>query len=221
MLNSVFVRGVGTLRAAHLGPTLLVVTASFLLALSVFPLVGAFEIAVAIFAGQLIVGWSNDVIDFSLDNAAHRMKKPLVAGTISIKFLKRCIAVTTILAFLLSLTSPLETQGTLLHFLGILSATTYNLKLKSTVFSPFPYMISFGILPWAIYLSAGKIPPLWLWLGFIFFSTAFHFLNVLKDLKLDLDQGVHGLPQQLGRNNSIAVAISLVIIGILILTFFR
>lgn len=205
----------GAVKAAHAGPTLLVVTASFLVALSQFSLVGAFEIAVAILAGQLIVGWSNDVIDFPRDKAAGRSKKPLVTGVISVQILKRALVIAVVVTVLLSLLSPLGLQGTLLHMLGVLSALTYNVKLKSTVLSPLPYVISFGSLPWVIFLAAGNTPPLWLYLGFILFTTAFHFLNVLKDLQWDLDQGVLGLPQRLGRSKSIAIAIVLASLGVI------
>jgi len=78
-----------------------------------------------------------------------------------------------------------------------------------------PYLISFGALPWAIYLAAGESPPTWLALNFILFSIAFHFLNVLKDLQWDIDQGILGLPQILGRRKSIAIAIALAIVGII------
>lgn len=206
---------VGALKAAHFGPTLLVVTIAFLVALSQFSYSEALQIAVAIFAGQLVVGWSNDVIDLPLDRAAGRIKKPLVAGSVSIRFLQRSIPLALLAAITLSFLSPLDLQGTLIHLLGILSATAYNLKLKSTILSPIPYVISFGALPWAIYLAAGVNPPTWLFLSFILFSSAFHFLNVLKDLQVDIDQGVDGLPQILGRGKSIAIASSLGLLALL------
>lgn len=221
MLNSLANRGVALLKAAHFGPTLLVVAISFLLALSVLSWVDSLRIALAIFAGQLVVGWSNDVIDFPLDSAAQRYKKPLVSGKITIEFLKKCILIALVMAFVLSVFSPFRLQGTLLHFLGILSATAYNLKLKSTIFSPLPYIISFGSLPWAIYLSADKTPPLWLYLCIMIFSTAFHFLNVIKDLRWDLDQGVNGLPQRLGQKASTAIAMLFISIGGILIVLLR
>jgi 4-hydroxybenzoate polyprenyltransferase len=221
MLNSLANRGVALLKAAHFGPTLLVVAISYLLALPVLSWVESLRIALAIFAGQLVVGWSNDVIDFPLDSAAQRYKKPLVSGKITIEFLNKSISVALVMAFVLSIFSPFGWQGTLLHFLGILSATAYNLKLKSTIFSPLPYIISFGSLPWAIYLSADKTPPLWLFLCFMIFSSAFHFLNVIKDLRWDLDQGVNGLPQRLGQKASIAIAMLLISIGGILIVLLR
>ena len=221
MLNLLANRGVALLKAAHFGPTLLVVAISFLLSLSVLAWVDSLRIALAIFAGQLVVGWSNDVIDFPLDSAAKRYKKPLVSGKIAIEFLKKCILVALVMAFVLSVFSPFGLQGTLLHFLGILSATAYNLKLKSTIFSPLPYIISFGSLPWAIYLSADKFSPVWLYLCFMLFSTAFHFLNVVKDLRWDLEQGVNGLPQRLGKKRSIAIAMLFISIGAFLIVLLR
>lgn len=207
------------LKASHFGPTLLVVTISFAIALPLNNLSGALQIAIAIFAGQLSVGWSNEVIDFPLDKAADRDRKPLVSGELSNSLLKKLIPVALALAVLLSLISPLGTVGTLLHLLGIFSATLYNLKLKATIFSPLPYLISFGILPWAIYLPAGNTPPLWLYSTLALYSLSFHFLNVIKDLQWDLDQKVFGLPQRLGKKKSIAIAVGLAMMGTLNIIF--
>lgn len=204
---------VGAIKAAHAGPTILVVSASFFLALSQFPVAASLEIALAILSGQLIVGWSNDIVDYHRDTEAERKKKPLVSGLISVQILKKAMFLALVATVLLSFSSPLGLQGTLLHMLGVLSAVAYNFKLKSTIFSPLPYIISFGAMPWVIFLAAGKIPPLWIYLGFILFSTAFHFLNVLKDLPWDLEQGVLGLPQRLGRTKSITVAAVLAALG--------
>jgi uncharacterized PurR-regulated membrane protein YhhQ (DUF165 family) len=79
------------LRAAHFGPTVLVTTIAFFVATFEFTTFESIQIACAIFAGQLVVGWSNDVIDFPLDTAAKRMKKPLVAGEISLGLLQKLI----------------------------------------------------------------------------------------------------------------------------------
>lgn len=213
MNGSVSSQFIGAIKAAHAGPTLLVVTASFILSLTQFSATEAVEIAVAILAGQLIVGWSNDLVDLPRDKSAGRIKKPLVSGAISVGFLLRALIVALVMVVLLSFSSPLGLQGSLLHLLGVLSALMYNLKLKSTIFSPLPYALSFGAMPWVIFLAADAIPPLWLYLSFILFTTAFHFLNVLKDLQWDLDQGVLGMPQRLGRRKSIAVAILLASLG--------
>jgi 4-hydroxybenzoate polyprenyltransferase len=219
VLISALVRGYVFLRAAHFGPTVIVTTITFLLALSQYSAIDSLGVAVAIFAGQLVVGWSNDFIDAPLDIAAQRMKKPIVSKEINPEQLRKSIVVALVTALLLSLFSPLGLTGTLIHFLGILSATFYNLKLKSTILSPIPYIVSFGALPWAIYLPVGNQPPLWLFIDFMLIAVAFHFFNVLKDFQWDINQGVLGLPQRLGRNVSSIVSISLVVSAVIVLIF--
>ena len=211
----------GLLKASHFGPTVLVVTITFLLALSQYSVFNSARVAIAIFAGQLVIGWSNDYLDFELDRAAHRSKKPLVSGEVDIQTLRIAIPTACIAAIALSLFSPLGGIGTLIHLVGLFSALTYNVRLKSTVLSPLPYAISFGALPWAVYLSNGVHPPTWLYLGFILFTVAFHFLNVLKDLTLDIAQGVLGLPQCLGRKKSVALASVLIFLGFLDIFYLR
>ena len=202
--------------ASHFGPTVLVVTISFAVAQLTYSIPEALQVAAAIFFGQLVVGWSNEVIDYPLDKAAGRLKKPLVSGVLNLDLLQKLIPVALVLAVIVSLLSPLRMVGTAIHLLGLLSATTYNLKLKATIFSPLPYIFSFGGLPWAIYLGGGKTPPLWLYLALALFTTAFHFLNVLKDLQWDIDQGILGLPQRMGRNKSLVTAAILAVTGALL-----
>ena len=204
----------GFVRATHFGPTVLVVTMSFFLSLSPYSASGALQIAVAVLAGQCVVGWTNDLIDYPLDVAASRSKKPLVAGMITAKQLKPAVFIALFLSLLLSLIAPWGAKGTALHFLALLSATLYNSKLKKSVLSVVPYLVSFGALLWGIYLGADKNPPLWLFVAFLSFTSAFHFLNVLKDLEMDLAQGINGLPQRLGKKLSIASAAILAIVGI-------
>ena len=219
MLNSVLARGYVFLRAAHFGPTVIVTTASFLLSLSQYSIIDSLRVAIAIFAGQLVVGWSNDFIDAPLDIAAQRTKKPIVSKEINPEQLKGSIVFALVAAVLLSLFSPLGLTGTLIHFLGILSATFYNFKLKPTILSPIPYIVSFGALPWAIYLPAGNHPPLWLYLDFMLIAVAFHFFNVLKDFQWDIKQGIMGIPQRLGRNVSLIISISLVCSAVLVFIY--
>ena len=221
MLISVLARGYVFLRAAHFGPTVIVTITTFLLAILQYSIIDALRVALAIFAGQLVVGWSNDFIDAPLDIAAQRTKKPIVSKELKPEQLKKSIVFALIAALLFSLFSPLGITGTLVHFLGILSATFYNLKLKPTILSPLPYIVSFGALPWAIYLPAENQPPLWLYLDFMIIAVAFHFFNVLKDFQWDINQGILGLPQRLGKNTSLFISISLVISALLVFIFLR
>ena len=204
----------GLLKASHFGPTMLVVTITCILSLTQFSIRDSIFIAFAILLGQFVVGWSNDLIDFPRDKAAGRIKKPLVAGTITEEALRISLGIALPSALIVSLMSPLGVSGTAIHFIGLLSATAYNFKLKSTLLSVVPYIVSFGALPWAIYVASGNTPPTWIVLGFILFASAFHFLNVIKDLEADIDQKVMGLPQVLGQKKSIAMAALLGVLGI-------
>ena len=207
-------QAVGLVKAAHFGPTVLVVGITFVLALTQFSIGEAAFIALAFLLGQLVVGWTNDLVDFPRDKAAMRFNKPLVAGIITELTLKICVAIALVSALIVSLLSPLGISGSAIHFLALLSATAYNVKLKSTVLSVVPYVFSFGALPWAMYLAAGTQPPTWIVLGFILFASAFHFLNVLKDMESDIAQQVMGLPQVIGRKKSIVTATILAVLGI-------
>ena len=175
------------------------------------------EIAIAILAGQCVVGWTNDLIDYPRDKAADRLKKPLVQGVVTLKQLQIGIVIALIAAILLSFLGPLGVKGGFLHLLGIGSATAYNFGVKATWFSPLPYAISFGAMPWAIYSAVGKHPPIWLFIDFMLISVSFHFLNVIKDLEWDRTQLVLGLPQRVGKKWSAGVAAGLVSTSVLVL----
>ena len=193
-------------KATHFGPTVLVVSISFTLAFTQLSFSKSFEIALAILAGQCVVGWTNELVDHSRDEEAGRQKKPLVAGSVSRKQLQIGIAIALASAILFSFLGPLGSRGGWLHMLGLASATIYNFWAKSTWLSPIPYAISFGALPWAIYAAANRYPPVWLIINFVLVSVSFHFLNVIKDLEWDLKQGILGSPQRIGKNKSLWTA---------------
>ena len=203
-------------KATHFGPTVLVVSISFTLAMSQLSFSKSFEIALAILAGQCVVGWTNELVDHERDTEAGRIKKPLVNGSVTRKQLQIGIAGALIAAILLSFLGPLGARGGSLHLLGLGSATIYNFWAKSTLLSPLPYAISFGALPWAIYSAAHKSPPLWLYLDFTLVSVAFHFLNVIKDLEWDRDQMVLGMPQKVDKELSITICVGLLLMSVLI-----
>ena len=209
-------RVIGMVKATHFGPTVLVVSISFTLAITLLTFIKSFEIALAILAGQCVVGWTNELVDQERDTEAGRTNKPLVDGSVSPKQLQIGIGVALLSAFLLSFLGPLGGRGGWLHILGLGSATVYNFWAKSTWLSPLPYAISFGALPWAIYSAAHKSPAPWLYLDFVLVSVSFHFLNVIKDLEWDVTQGIQGAPQRLGKRGSVAAAAILVLAAVLL-----
>jgi 4-hydroxybenzoate polyprenyltransferase len=186
------------LGAAHFAPTMTVTTLTFLLANQSSDLSTALGIALTFFTGQLIVGWSNDLIDFADDQRHHRMNKPLVAGDISGRTLQAAIAVDTVALLALTFFGPLAFFYGVLHLIAVASALAYNAKLKSTPLSFLPYLVSFGLLP-VIIVGATKVEIKW-WMPAIgaLFGVGAHFANVFKDLEEDLASGIRGLPQLLG-----------------------
>jgi 4-hydroxybenzoate polyprenyltransferase len=207
---------VGLVKATHFGPTVLVVSISFVLLLTQLSFVESVEIALAILAGQCVVGWTNDLLDHPRDLAAGRVKKPLANGSVSRRQVQVGVATALTLAILLSFLGPLGIKGGLLHMLGLGGATIYNFWAKSTWLSPLPYAISFGAMPWAIYSAAHKSPPIWLVVDFAMVSVSFHFLNVIKDLEWDREQAVLGLPQRVGTRWSVLTSIACLMGAVLI-----
>lgn len=60
--------------AARFPPTIAVTTIAFLFSRSLFNLSDSISIGFAVFSGQLIVGWTNDVIDAQSDRIQGRLK---------------------------------------------------------------------------------------------------------------------------------------------------
>ena len=214
-------RIIGLLRASHFGPNLLVTFISLFFALLYWWEGPAIVIAIGVFCGQLVVGWSNDVIDYKDDLLHNRQKKPLVSGQISLRLLQNCLRVMTPLAIVINLFGPLGFVGGGLSVLAIGLAVAYNFYFKFTIFSWLPYAIAFGALPSCMALSKEQAPELWMWLGGALLGTAAHFLNVVKDMDEDRVSGIKGLPQRLGTKASFVTAIALIALAavVILLTF--
>lgn len=214
-------RAPALLRAVHLGPVTIVCLVSYVLSAILLSPLRATEVTVAIFCGQCIIGWTNDLVDFKSDRSAGRVNKPLVAGELDPKTIRALIPFMVILTTFISLLSPLHVKGTLLHVAGLLSATLYNVWLKRTVLSFVPYIVSFAFLPMAIYSTVGKSAPLWLVAAFATVACSFHFLNVIKDIDIDRQQGVAGLPQRSGKKPSQVIALGLLMLAAVEIMFLR
>ena len=214
-------RIIGLLRASHFGPNLLVTTLSGFFAQLYWWEGPAYVIAIGVFCGQLVVGWSNDAIDYKDDLLHNRQKKPLVSGQISLRFLQNFLRAVLPLAIVINLFGPLGFVGGSLSILAIGLAVAYNFYFKFTIFSWLPFAIAFGSLPSCMALSKGQAPELWMWLGGALLGTAAHFLNVIKDMDEDHMSGIKGLPQRFGTRASVIAAIVLIVaaVTLLLLTF--
>lgn len=205
------------LRAAHFPPTLLVTTLAYLFSRTLFNPNESLQIGIAIFSGQLLVGWTNDLVDAQGDRLQERRNKPVASGQLRASHLLIATYIDLVICVALSLLGPLGLRGGLLHLLAVGSGVSYNLYFKNNYFSPLPYVFAFAALPSTPYVALGRTPPLWLATCGGLFGIVAHFTNVLKDLDEDRKSGIRGLPQRLGTRRSILiVSICLVLISIII-----
>lgn len=188
------------MRAAHIEPTIAVTTIAavlgFAFGLNAFRLLLA---TAAVLAGQLVIGWSNDLIDVGRDSAVQRGDKPLVTGDLTPQTVAVALACSTVAA--VGLSATLGWRSAMTHLVLLVgSGIAYNLGLKSTAFSWLPYTVAFGSLPAVLSLadSPPALPAPWIIAASAALGTAAHFLNTLPDLADDAATGVRGLPHRLG-----------------------
>ena len=208
-------------KASHFGPTLIVTAISWFLAAYYWWEGPAYVIAFGVFTGQLVVGWSNDLYDYADDLKHNRIKKPLVAGTITPNYLMKWLRFMVPFSFVANLLGPLGFKGGLVYMFGISMGVAYNFYFKYNVFSWLPYALAFAALPSCIAISKDITPPVWMWLGGAIFGSAAHFINVIKDIDQDRASGIGGAPQRIGKRNSIGMAALLIALGALTLYLFN
>lgn len=185
--------------STHPGPTLVVTTLS--LALGLAAGLEPWRLAllvVAVFAGQVSVGISNDAIDVSRDRSVGRSDKPIARGDVSVR--TAWLTAIGALVVALALSAVLGWGMLLAHLVALASAWSYNAGLKATPLSIVPFVISFGLLPSLATLSAeaATVAPLWASVAGAMLGAAVHLTNVLPDLDDDARTGVRGLPHRLG-----------------------
>ena len=162
--------------------------------------------AAAVLAGQLTIGWSNDLIDAQRDRAAGRMDKPLAVSPELHRQVRLALGAALVAALLLSL--ALGWRAAALHAVTVAGGWAYNLGLKATAWSALAYFVAFGALP-SLATSAlpgPELAPAWAMVAAGLVGVAAHFGNVLPDLPDDLAAGVLGLPQRLGTRGSVVAA---------------
>src|SRR3954447_23737223 len=177
--------------ATHLGPTVAVTTVATLLAVGAGVHGGrAALVGIAVLAGQVSIGWSNDWLDADRDRAVARADKPVVQGAVSPDRLRAVALVAAALAVALSLL--LGVVPGLLLLLLVASGWAYNAGLKRTVLSGLPYLVGFGALPAGVVAAAPGTPiaPWWLVVAGAALGGAAHLANVAPDLEDDLATGV-------------------------------
>jgi len=200
--------------ATHPGPSVVVTVLS--LALGVAAGLDAAHLillVVAVFAGQLSVGLSNDAIDMFRDATVGRSDKPLVRGDARLR--TAWIAAFVSLGVAVVLSAVLGWGMLLAHVVALASAWSYNAGLKATRLSIVPFLVSFGIFPSLATLSASDPAPAAPWATFAgaVLGAAVHLTNVLPDLDDDRRTGVRGLPHRLGVGASVLLAVTAIILA--------
>jgi 4-hydroxybenzoate polyprenyltransferase len=206
-------------RAAHAGPTVAVTL--FALAFGVLGTdlgPGRLGLLVlAVLTGQLTIGWTNDWADAGRDAAAGRTDKPVAAGEVS----RRAVGVAAVVAAgsTVVLSLLLGVVPGAVHLVVVASGVAYDLGLKSTLASPVPYAVAFGLLPGVATLSAAQAawPPLAVSVAGGLLGVAAHFANTVPDAEDDARTGVAGMPQRVGPRGSALLAVLVLTAAALVL----
>ncbi|HVQ87920.1 MAG TPA: UbiA family prenyltransferase [Actinomycetes bacterium] len=204
----------GLALGCHPGPTVVVTTITAALAVGVGQtLAGTVLAAVAVFVGQLSIGWSNDWLDATRDADSYRTDKPTATGDIRAGVLRNAALVALALDIPLSFLNGTSAGWAQLVLVG--SGWAYTLELKRTVVSWLPYAFGFGALPAFITLglSSEVWPPWWAMAVGALLGVGAHFANVLPDIDEDLAAGVLGLPQRLGTSRAGWLAIAFLVLA--------
>ena len=205
------------LRAAHAGPALAVVMLSLLLGVAADLDVGRLAlVGLAVLAGQLSVGWSNDLLDEARDRAVARTDKPLAAGEVSTTTVRAAGTAAALATVALSLACGVAAG--LVHLLCVASAWVYNAGLKATAWSWLPYAVSFGGLTVFVHLAGqpSLLPPWWVPVAAALLGVGAHLLNVLPDIADDEATGIRGLPHRIGARLLPAAAVAVLIAATLV-----
>ena len=207
----------GLVRACHPEPTAAVTAVATALAAAVGrgP-AGTVAVAAAVLAGQLSIGWMNDLLDRDRDVRTARPDKPVAVGTLDPAVLRAATLAAMVAVVPLSLLAGLL-AGTL-HLVAVASGWSYNLRLKATPLSVLPYAVSFGLLPAFVTAGLPDRPVVgWLVAAGALLGAGGHFANVLPDIEDDLRTGVRGLPHRLGAPASRAAAAILLLAASVVL----
>ncbi|MFF4345500.1 UbiA family prenyltransferase [Kitasatospora sp. NPDC001540] len=196
------------LRACHPAPAAAVTGLAAVMAVAAGRgLLGTALTTGAVAAGQLSIGWSNDLVDRRRDAAAGRGDKPLAAGELTAGRLAAATRWAVVCCVLLS--AACGVAAATVHLVAVGAGWAYNLRLKAGGWSWLPYAVAFALLPAFVTLALPGRPwpaPQVLGAGALL-GVAAHFANVLPDLAADRAAGVRGLPQRLGRRASAVTAV--------------
>ncbi len=155
---------------------------------------GVFRVALAVLAGQLTTGWTNDAIDSPLDARSARSDKPIALGRVDRSVVARAACIAGVGCVFASLWSGWRAGAA--HLIAVGLAGAYNAGVKRTAFSALPYLGAFALLPCFVTLGGpgAPLPPWSVPLACALLGAAAHLLNVLPDAELDTGDGSRSLP---------------------------
>ncbi len=195
-------------RTAHPGPAVAVTVVSGLLAASADLSAARVALVVAaVLTGQLVIGWSNDLLDAARDRTVHRADKPLAAGEIDAGTVRVACVSALVLTVLLSFACG-PAAGAVQVVCVVGSGWLYNVRLKSSVWSWLPYAVAFGALPAVVTLAQAQptLPPWWMSAAGALLGVGAHLVNALPDLADDAATGISGLPHRIGARRAAPLA---------------
>ena len=202
-------------RAAHPLPTAAVTGVSLLLAAVAGNSPGECAVlAAAVLAGQVTVGWSNDLLDAAADAELGRYSKPLTTSELSPRLVGRCLLAAVPVTVLLSLAAGWRPGLVYLSAVGC--GWLYNVRLKGTWLSWLPYAVAFAALPAmaTLALSPPRWPAGWAIGAAALIGVAANLTNTLPELAVRHPARFRGLPDRIGARPSLLLAGVLLVLAV-------
>jgi 4-hydroxybenzoate polyprenyltransferase len=194
-------------RSCHPAPSLAVTVFAGVLSVLVGNTAGTTVLLVgAVLAGQLSIGWSNDLIDAERDRRSGRADKPLAADPAA----RRAVALATGGAVITTtgLSLALGVIAGLVHLAAVACGWAYNIGLKSTLVSWLPFALAFGALPAVatFALPDRSAPATWVLVAGGLLGVAAHLANVVPDIEDDRATAVVGFAHRIGPRVALLLA---------------
>lgn len=207
------------IRACHPGPTLAVTALAAAFAVSTeHPAPRVALVTAAVLAGQLSIGWGNDLLDARRDRTVGRVDKPLATG--ELREVTVQVACLVAIAATVALSLACGVSAGMVHLGCVAAGWAYNLGVKATVLSWVPYAVAFSGLPVFVALAAPGAgpPPGWIPVGGALLGIGAHLVNVLPDLSDDEATGVRGLAHRIGHRAASLLAVVSLTAATLVIT---
>lgn len=168
-------------------------------------------LGVAVFFGQLTIGWSNDLLDREADKIVGRQDKPMALDEVSPRTVTRAIMIA--LAACVAFSFSLGWRAGLVHLFAVACGWAYNLWLKGTWASAVPYALAFGSLPCVatLALDEPRWPGAWAVGAGALLGIAANLTNAVPDLERDSISGFRGLASRLGAYPSVVISAVLLV----------